>query len=519
MKYKRITACIAAAMLLCTACAENPDSAIIKHKDMEKVISEANDSGENRETISEYTVPERYSAKFENESLHVKVRANAEIVMPQVETLSVVHVEKAQFSQEFTDRVRKALLGDQPVYDGKLTILRTKQDVLDEIGEWRERIQNPPADDTELYLEEYQKMIDEILQPEYNAAPEKIVFADYPSDGLLHPVRELYEAEKAAAGGTANPNSYYAQRLEIFPDAEMLSCVTDDADGMYASFYVQNSPNGSSSLSFSRSALGLVNKTTGLDFVTGKYAVNCGLPTNTLAYYAIEKRDYEQLPGNTAELSQEDAQKQAEQFLSALGLDAFALYEGGLFTELVEFMPAFTPEDLRYYRTNYILRYFRSMDGCPLLRGGFKFSQTENYQEKSWDDEMIEIRVDDNGIIGFDYISPLKPLETTVSDAALKPFDEITAAFETMAPILTADENEQFSVETVVDRVELCYLRLAEKDSFDTGYAVPVWNYYGKRTFIAENGERIDAASGAMQDLLVSINAIDGSVIVPGAGY
>ena len=67
--------------------------------------------------------------------------------------------------------------------------------------------------------------------------------------------------------------------------------------------------------------------------------------------------------------------------------------------------------------------------------------------------------------------------------------------------------------------MELCYLRLAEKDSFDTGYAVPVWNYYGKRTFIAENGERIDAASGAMQDLLVSINAIDGSVIVPGAGY
>ncbi|MBR4201398.1 MAG: hypothetical protein IKQ91_09040, partial [Oscillospiraceae bacterium] len=124
MKHKRIAVCIAAAMLLCTACAENPDSAIIRHKDMEKVISEANDSGENRETISEYTVPERYSAKFENESLHVKVRANAEIVMPQVETLSVVHVEKAQFSQEFTDRVRKALLGDQPVYDGKLTILR-----------------------------------------------------------------------------------------------------------------------------------------------------------------------------------------------------------------------------------------------------------------------------------------------------------------------------------------------------------------------------------------------------------
>ena len=131
---------------------------------------------------------------------------------------------------------------------------------------------------------------------------------------------------------------------------------------------------------------------------------------------------------------------------------------------------------------------------------------------------MIEIRVDDNGIIGFAYQSPLKMLETTVSGAAMKPFSEIKDTFEKMAPMMTAHEISEFSVEVTVTKIELSYIRIAEKDSFDTGYAVPVWGFCGTRTIVTDSGDRMEI-SGSMQNLLMSINAIDGSVIVPGAGY
>ncbi len=518
------------ALLLLAGCAENPDSDIIVHKDMEKVIDEAQNSYENKAELEELRQETHYTANFENESLRVKVQANADIITPEAECLSVIHVEKAQFSQEFVDQVRAQLIGNRPIWDGKLTMLRTKADVLEEIGNHREQIKNPPVEiapeDIEHYKEEQQQWIDGHLQLEYNAAPDEIVFSDYPSDGLLHPLKEKCEEENRTAGGTASPDAYYTRKSEMFPDGELLSCVTDGSDGKYSFLIVVNSPDSGSTLAFERTPLGLtVGANTGLDFVTGKKSQLFGLPENALAYYCGYNVNYEQLPDNTTNLSQADAQTKAEDLLFALGLNDFAFYEGGLYTETVYFAPSFeklnpvSQDDPRYYRTSYILRYFRHIDGVPLLRGGGKNGESDaNYRRKAWDDEMIEIRVDDNGIIGFAYQSPLKMLETTVSGAAMKPFSEIKDTFEKMAPMMTAHEISEFSVEVTVTKIELSYIRIAEKDSFDTGYAVPVWGFYGTRTIVTDSGDRMEI-SGSMQNLLMSINAIDGSVIVPGAGY
>ena len=525
---KIITAAIA--LLILTGCAENPDSDIVIHKDMEKVIDEAQHTDESKADVEQLRQETEYNAEFENKSLRVKVQADADIITPEAERLSVIHVEKAQFSQEFVDQVRAALIGDQPIWDGKLLMLRTKADVLEEIGDHRAQMQNPPAEiapeNIELYKEELQQGIDERLQPEYNAAPEKLVFSDYPSDGLLHPLKQKTEEENIAAGGIASPDAYYTRKYEMFSDAELLSCVTDGSDGMYSILFVVNSPDTGSTLSFERTPLGLTSgANVGLDFVTGKKSQLFGLPENTLAYYCGNKMNYEQLPDNTTNLSQADAQTKAEDLLFALGLNDFAFYEGGLYTETVYFAPSFeklnpvSQDDPRYYRTSYILRYFRHIDGVPLLRGGGKNGESDaNYRRKAWDDEMIEIRVDDNGIIGFAYQSPLKMLETTVSGAAMKPFSEIKDTFEKMAPMMTAHEISEFSVEVTVTKIELSYIRIAEKDSFDTGYAVPVWGFCGTRTIVTDSGDRMEI-SGSMQNLLMSINAIDGSVIVPGAGY
>ena len=62
-----------------------------------------------------------------------------------------------------------------------------------------------------------------------------------------------------------------------------------------------------------------------------------------------------------------------------------------------------------------------------------------------------------------------------------------------------------------IDSVKLRYTRISEKDSFDTGLLVPVWDFIGTKT--DQYGNEVHGA------ILMSINAIDGSVIDRNLGY
>lgn len=253
-QLKRITA-TAAVMLLLAGCAENPESDIIVHKDMDKVIGEAQQTDDSKADLDALRQETHYRTELENETLNVKIHADADITMPDAEKLSVIHVEKQQFSQDFTDKVRELLIGDQMLCDGSILMMRTKQELPEEIGSLRAYIQNPPEGTSEKTVASWQQLIDDKLQLEYNASPEEIIFSDYPSDGKLHTIKELYEQEKVAAGGEVSPDAYYRRRYDVDSDIEMLSCITDGADGMYATLYVYNSPNEGSTVNFTRTPL------------------------------------------------------------------------------------------------------------------------------------------------------------------------------------------------------------------------------------------------------------------------
>ena len=129
-----------------------------------------------------------------------------------------------------------------------------------------------------------------------------------------------------------------------------------------------------------------------------------------------------------------------------------------------------------------------------------------------WPGESIEIRINDRGIVGFQYNAPLEITETVVEGTSLKTFDEVKGTFEQMLPMLLAEED--FEVTAKVDRVRLSYSRISEKDSFDTGLVVPVWSFEGE-TQAYFNGYPMYDRKGT----LMAINAIDGSVIDADLGY
>ena len=139
----------------------------------------------------------------------------------------------------------------------------------------------------------------------------------------------------------------------------------------------------------------------------------------------------------------------------------------------------------------------------------------EDYVKKMWSGENVEVIVNDDGIVGFYYRSPIEIMETVVEQASMKNFDEIKDIFEQMVVVTNATgSTEEDSVSIDVDRVILRYTRISEEDSFDTGLLVPVWDFMGR--FTGQYGEKLNEKSDTC---ILTINAIDGTVIDRVLGY
>lgn len=138
----------------------------------------------------------------------------------------------------------------------------------------------------------------------------------------------------------------------------------------------------------------------------------------------------------------------------------------------------------------------------------------DSYKKMLWTAEDIAVFVNDDGIVGFDYMTPLTVTETVVEKSTLKNFDEIKDIFEQMVVTMNAvnEEDARYGDVTIdIDSVKLRYTRISEKDSFDTGLLVPVWDFIGTKT--DQYGNEVHDA------IIMSVNAIDGTVIDKDLGY
>lgn len=102
------------------ACQSNPETSIIKNKDMDKLIEEAQNPGEDDVSmdalVDQYN---QYQASIKDEKLGVSVNVDAKVDIPKADKLSILRAEQAPISQEQLNAVRKALIGDAAFYLNK----------------------------------------------------------------------------------------------------------------------------------------------------------------------------------------------------------------------------------------------------------------------------------------------------------------------------------------------------------------------------------------------------------------
>ncbi|MBR6418881.1 MAG: hypothetical protein IKS42_00955 [Oscillospiraceae bacterium] len=533
MKRNKITTVIFAGMLL-TACQQNPDSGIVVHKDMEKVIAEASTPDDSKVELADLkTIPSRYEQDLFSDKLNISAHIHADVNVPDVDALSLLRVKPHEITQQEVDILREHLLGEAVLYDMVEYSRQTRTEIEKRIAELRDEISRIEARDSDplekkTLLEAEQKLLDE-YQAEYENAPAEPPMI--PSDGKL-----ISTKEKEAQIGY--------QRFSVMtrnPDGALLWA--ENADHT-AGIYVQNNPDYGSLFTFSASPVGTQEYVSDMASlyplepnITPPFDKSLAkeMPENFIYQERYFEAPLRQIDGDSCTLSQADAEAQAEALLQKIGCSDYGFCEGGKYTELL-----YDYHDEQhlgcYYRTCYILRYCRMIGSVALdPHSGAKVESHEpdepgesDYTERIWASEFAEFTITDSGIVGFRWASPIDVTETVIDSAVMKPFDEIRSTFERM--LLITKTNENYPVRISIDNVSLNYTRISERDVFDRALIVPVWNFSGtcdaltNDSILKERAEEtgqtpLESVVWTNRGVQLSINAIDGTVINSALGY
>ncbi len=510
---------VAAAILL-SGCQKSPEKSMVKNKDLDQMVEEAGDTSQGsadlREVAGDY---ETYQTTIEDESLHVAVRVDAKVDVPKTDQMSVFRVKQSEISQEFLNKVKDALVGEEALYEGRALNQKTKGMIEQEIAYWNrelDRLLEEAEDyggDIQVYQEEYQNEINK-LREAYETAPDQIDLKEYATVGSFQDTGELLEQ---------NPgDDYYTWVNELNPDGKVFYGVSDGQNGSYLCLYAQNNEDYGNCIRFFSNKHGYVDADTvvvGQEIILGRWKEEEGVKEDTLLLENVAAEDLKEYSDMPTTITRNEARLQAEELLNKLGLTDFQFYDGDLYCELVNGEP---DSDGTYgYRKAYVLQYLRNIDGAFVSNEGkSKFTdewQGENYVKKEWGGESIEITVNNDGIIGFSYNTPLEVTETVVEKSGMKPFEEIRDIFEQMVVVTNAQdipEQDLSAVQIDIHQVALRYTRISEADSFDTGLLVPVWDFIGTRQeAVGEKGYT------GKEGPVLTVNAIDGSIIDRELGY
>lgn len=519
-----VPAIIMAAATSISGCQKSPDSSIVKNKDFDNMIEQAGNTKNGSKNVDELAGEyDTYQTTVKNDSLHVTVNVDAKVDIPKTNQMSVLHVKQKTIDQAFLDKVKKELAGDTKLYDGSILSIQTRSSIEAEIKELKAQIADLDgqrdeydADSIKQMKSEYQNIIND-LQKDYESAPSEPVWADYASDGKIHAIKKMYEKN--------SQDGFYSWAHDLNPSGEIYYGVSDGKDDNYTALFVQNSADYGNCIRFSRDRHGYAHVTSAVADDScngGAWKIEDGFSENSTRIADISSDDLIEYTDVSATMTQEQAKDTAEQLLGKLGLTDFQYYDGDLYGEIVDSEPN---SDGKFgYRKVYILKYLRNINGVFVSNdGGSKFTdewQGDSYVKQLWAGESIQVIINDDGIVGFYYSVPIEITDTVVEQSSMKSFDEIKDIFEQMIVVTNARQDADNANVTIdIDRVMLRYTRISEPDNFDTGLLVPVWDFYGNLTtsYVGEPME--NSKENRTNTCMLTINAIDGTVIDRELGY
>lgn len=477
-----LLACLALGLL--TGCQKTPDTPVVIQKDQEQMLQTAQHGRDNSALLAALEVPERFTGDWTGVNDFVHVTADAEIVLPNADKIPTGSIGRRDFTQEDADNLMRVLLQGNTLYK---ELGLTKQQVL-------ERLEQLQA------MQRGEIPVD--LDGGYEALPGAI-------EGWAEYARTAPDGDERVPAETS-----FVSRSENLEEIKGWT----EVDGKVMHFFIQNCPG----------FLDHANV-----FVDGYGDLNF---SSAIAISLIQDELPETL---TVEFPLEDAIRQGDALMAELGFEHVVCDEAYpvLFTRSMpnavakgEADDAPSEESWKnlILATGYELQYVRCVNGFPIswtpIRGGAA-PENESYSG-AWHYEFITLDYTKDGLVYFYWESPHTEPVLQVEDTQLMPFDQIADIFAKMIMVKNSDvqvANERNGFDTVrnyeITKVKLGLMRIRAKGSFDEGLLVPVWDFWGEERWESDSPLVQEISGEEPSKIILTINAIDGSLIDRELGY
>ena len=126
--------------------------------------------------------------------------------------------------------------------------------------------------------------------------------------------------------------------------------------------------------------------------------------------------------------------------------------------------------------------------------------------------EELELYVTQDGIARADWGHAIEVTAMLSEDCELLTFEQIMDIFATVAPLSIQSMEGEGNNTLSINRAVLGYMCLQERGKPTSYRLVPVWDFYGVRTFAREHYDFHNWS-------YLTINAIDGTIIDRDLGY
>lgn len=240
--------------------------------------------------------------------------------------------------------------------------------------------------------------------------------------------------------------------------------------------------------------------------------------------FSYEKPDLENLddimegikvkPGlENMDIPAKEVEAKAEDAIKEMGIGEYALQRGQYFASWKE-DDAGADAPMYLAGIGYGVYFARIVDGIPVIHTLQNGSMDYGEEPMSiWYYESLQLVYNNEGLGKFEWRDPYTVEDLSADYVFLMPFSDISDIFEEILLKTEKDNfmNEGDSVDIQVKQVCLGYMRVREKGAME-GTLIPVWDFFGVKSYTNAAGEVYYVNSSADESLL-TLNAMDGTVI------
>jgi len=513
---KRIISLLLIVLLTFTGCKmEQPVPTV--QSDVDKLIEQAQttpdpdiaevraeETPNNSPLYARLGAPAVFAPEIETNSDSVTIKVDAKVVLPDMDKLPIVKVKPAQFSQETVSSLFELFCGDTVMYDTSPSGF-TRNGIIANMESFRGWIEDDIVD-----LKEEGKGMLALMEKELAQMPENIeelvstgelremVYSFYTPD--LGRYMGVHAVEKPEAPiGESRGRNFKVQNDFITMD-------WDDHNVDYGpetrAFIDYHDETDSQIIGDHR--FELINS---LEDVPDEALKRLGMTPKEAADLVVDEMKKAGL-----ELSADKVYLDTIKEFSTVVIDG------------IEHQTEST-ENSQIINYAYVVTLGQVMGGAPTRT--VTESEGNNCKnlasmEPSWFYQHIRCDVLDGKITRFWWQAPMEEVEVMEEDSALLPFEEIAAIFDVMLQMEylgNTSDPDLLGLDVTIDRIELELQRITPDGSVTEGLLVPVWNFYGNAGYKYTFGNHRFNGGLDLPRALLTINAIDGSVINIFEGY